>query len=146
MKIRNYLEDPGCNPPKEIEKYLNSSCEIFAVAANRIFNWDIMAITEIRMLNGLVLGKALVHAFLTLPDDSDNIFDAKGTRSNLELEDDYPLHPDVSFDFISEKDLIELVHKPSDPDYKPITYEELEKQIKEAEDFINKYYLNFKGK
>lgn len=144
MRISKYLEDPGCNPPKEIEKYLNGSCEIFAIAANRIFNWDIKIITEIRMLNGLVLGKALIHAFLILPDNSGNIFDAKGIRPYLKLEDDYFLHQYISDEIISDKDLIELVHKPSDPDYKPITYEEVEVQINEAESFINNYYRHFK--
>ena len=63
MLITDYLKDPGCNPPPEIEKYLNGDCDIFAIAASRIFNWKIGVITEERLLNGLTIGKGLIHAF-----------------------------------------------------------------------------------
>lgn len=140
ITIKDYLEDPCCNPPTEIDKYLNGNCEIFAVAGNRILGWNIVAITEIRLVDGLTFERCLVHAFLIPPNHKFSIFDAKGIRCYKQLNKEYPLDSNVSLESITEKELIDLVHFPKDIKYRKISYEEIEIEIKEAEIFIKTYY------
>lgn len=133
MSIKKYLEDPCYRPPPEIDSYLNGNCDLFAIAANRIFSWDIVAITETRLLNGLYLGKGLIHAFNKIDKHSSNIFDAKGIRNIKLLSDEYFLHPEIEYLNTNEKDLINLV-------YKTKITNEIEISITSAMIFIERYY------
>lgn len=133
MSIKKYLEDPCHRPPPEIDSYLNGNCDLFAIAANRIFSWDITAITETRLLNGLYLGKGLIHAFNKIDKQSSNIFDAKGIRDMKLLSDEYYLHSEIEYLNINEKDLIDLV-------YKTKITSEIETSIASAMIFIERYY------
>ena len=138
--IKEYLKDPWCNAPKEIEQYLNGSCEIFAIAARRLFKWDIFVITEERLINGLGIATGLVHAF-TIPSTNPNdIFDAKGIRDSNLLTNEYNLHDDVKISFMEENELITLVHNPGDQLYKTLTIEQIEVLISNAELFIKEHY------
>ena len=80
--------------------------------------------------------------FVILPTRPFIIFDAKGIRDANLLEEEYSLHPEVMTSIMTEKELIDLVHKPGDPLYKTYTFEELEGFILKAQTFINKYYEN----
>lgn len=114
--IKEYLLDPSCHPPEEVETYLRGECDIFAIAFNCLTGFQICGITEprhiyIREKNEYEVFDCLVHAFCLDPENKDRIFDAKGWRDVNLLKEEYPLHNKCSVKFFSESELIDLVYK-----------------------------------
>lgn len=152
--IEEYLMDPGCHPPFEIDIYLNGDCDLFAAAVHRLTGWQIGVIVEPRLIttphvsmvtphNGekplnkvepTQISAGLVHAFCVNNTKLDQIFDAKGWRDANSLNKEYRLHDKCSVQFMSEEELFSLVQ--------PIqTLNEC--RLMETIAFVQKYYKHF---
>lgn len=149
--IREYLEDPGCHTPSEIDIYLNGDCDLFAIAVSRMTGWSIGIIVEPRLViesaqvqiipsDGSLPNNdkpakhtqlGLVHAFCYNDEKQDMIFDAKGWRDANSLNKEYALHADCSVHLVTEHEVINLVH-PIQPLNKT--------RLMETITFIQRYY------
>lgn len=129
--IQEYLLDPCCNPPPEVERFLHGDCHLFTIAVHRLTGWQILAITEPRFVipdtepnvthheqppkpknenPPRTVEPGLVHAFCC-PSLSDNkIFDAKAVRSLQVMMQDYTPHPAFGMGCYSPTELYNIVH------------------------------------
>lgn len=145
MNISEYLLDPSLNPPKEIEYYLNGNCDIFSIAANEVFGWDIYSILENRFLTDIgFVGVGLIHSFNCSSDKVDKIFDAKGIRSVDEINEEYLLPIDAWIAQVTKEELISIVHNTAHNLQEPFSRKTIDEMINVAAKFIEKYYKHFK--
>lgn len=135
-RIEEYLSDPGWDTPPEIEKYLNGSCHLFAIALSRMTGWKILVITEPRVIDGLpdddFIRPGLVHAMCAIPGKKDTVFDAKGGRHIDDIVLEYGVLENCTHEIVSE----DTVYKIVNPD-KMIA----ESEIATVMDFLKHYYV-----
>ncbi len=141
-EIQEYLLDPDCHPPSDIEVYLRGQCDVFAIAVNELTKLDICIITEPRQIaneaqNGYYVAECLVHAFCLHPEESGKIFDAKGWRKSTELQNEYPLHSKCSVKIVSKDELIQFVYRDQEFD---------QVRLHETIHFVMRYYNIYRDK